>query len=384
MSWQAIGYGFLSALVAAAIFLATAHYARVETVGGAIVLDRGVAAIVPTRSGIVDALSVREGERVAAGATLARIRAEEDATHGETAPKRILDALRQQDARLSSQSGLLLSAAGEERRRLDAQIHGIADEIVTIDSQIEAQRRLVDVAANEFRDVQGVANKGFISRRDLEARETALLSRRQQLSQLEQARAAKSASLLEARQAIAESGATAAAQAASVQSSRAEVGQKLAEAEAARGYALTSPVAGTVTALTARLGQPANAQQPLMTIVPDGATARAELYVPTSAAGFLAVGQEVRLAIDAFPVDRFGSVDARITQISSVAIPKAGRDGSPVPVYLVTAELSRPWVRAFGRRQPLLPGMTLAARIITERQSIFHWLFQPLFAVRNR
>lgn len=384
MSWQVIGYGFLAALVVACIFLVTASYARVQTVSGAIVLDRGVAAIMPTRSGIVEALSVREGQRVVAGTMLARVRAEEDATRGETAPKRVLDALEQQDARLSSQSNLLLSAAGEERRGLAAQIRGLGDEIATIDSQIDAQQRLVQVAANQFRDVQGLAAKGFISRRDLETRETDLLSRRQQLSQLEQARAAKSASLAEARQAIAQSGATAAAQAASVQSSRAEVTQKLAEAESARGYALTSPFAGTVTALTARLGQSATAQQSLMTVVPDGAVARAELYVPTSAAGFLAVGQDVRLAIDAFPFDRFGIVDARITQISSVAIPKVAKDGTIVPVYLVTAELSRAWVTAFGRRQPLLPGMTLSARIIAERQSLFHWLFQPLFAVRNR
>jgi membrane fusion protein len=67
-----------------------------------------------------------------------------------------------------------------------------------------------------------------------------------------------------------------------------------------------------------------------------------------------------------------------------VAVPKTAKDGSIVPVYLVTASLSRPWVKAFGRRQPLLPGMTLAARIIAERESLFHWLFQPLFAVRNR
>ena len=55
-----------------------------------------------------------------------------------------------------------------------------------------------------------------------------------------------------------------------------------------------------------------------------------------------------------------------------------------VPVYLVTAELAEPFVRAFGRRQPLLPGMTLSARIVAERQSLLHWLFEPLFAVGGR
>jgi membrane fusion protein len=58
--------------------------------------------------------------------------------------------------------------------------------------------------------------------------------------------------------------------------------------------------------------------------------------------------------------------------------------GKARPTYLVSVELQEPWVRAFGRRQPLLPGMTLTARIVTERQSLLEWLFQPVFAVRNR
>jgi membrane fusion protein len=139
-----------------------------------------------------------------------------------------------------------------------------------------------------------------------------------------------------------------------------------------------------VTAVTARVGQAANQQQPLMVVMPADATPRAELYVPTSAAGFLAVGQDVRLAVDAFPYQRFGTVKARVVQISSVAIPKVTAEGTAVPVYLVTAELSEPSVVAFGLRQPLLPGMTLSARIVTERQSLFEWLFEPLYAVMKR
>jgi membrane fusion protein len=147
---------------------------------------------------------------------------------------------------------------------------------------------------------------------------------------------------------------------------------------------LTSPISGTVTAVTARLGQPVNPQQPLMVVMPDGAVPRAELYVSTAAVGFLEVGQEVRLAVDAFPYQRFGTVAARIVQISSVAVPKATAEGGAVPVYLVTAELSEPHVTAFGRKQPLLPGMSLSARIVTEKQSLIEWLFEPLFAVRGR
>ena len=120
-----------------------------------------------------------------------------------------------------------------------------------------------------------------------------------------------------------------------------------------------------------------------MVIVPDGGRPRVELYVPTSAAGFLNKGQEVRLAVDAFPYERFGTVEARISDISSTAVAQQTNVGS-VPVYLVTAELARASVSAFGKKQPLVSGMTLTARIVTRKQSLFEWLFEPLFAVARR
>ena len=173
-------------------------------------------------------------------------------------------------------------------------------------------------------------------------------------------------------------------QAAGIESSRAALAQQMAQAEAARGYALTAPVGGTVTSLTGRLGQPAVSGQTLMAIIPTGGKLRAELEVPTSAAGFLVRGQKVRLSVDAFPYQQFGVVEARIASIAAVPVARAQAGRGPLPVYLVTAELERPTVAAFGRLQPLVPRMTLSARIVTRQQSLFEWLFEPLFAVVRR
>jgi membrane fusion protein len=383
VSWQLIGYLLLAALVTSVLFLLSASYARVEIATGTIVLDKGVAQIVPTRPGVITALNAREGQVVRAGDPLVSIRAEEDLARGATMPRQVLDAVNEQDRHLSAEGDLTLTAAAAQRQRLLAGISGFAQEIASLDAQLAAQRRLVEVAENEFSSVQGVASRGFISQRDLEAREQNLLTRRQQLDQLQQARAAKAASLADAQRATAESAATAQAQVASVLSSRAQLAQQRAQAEAAQGYTLNAPVTGTVTALLARQGQPANVQQPIMIVLPAGARPRVELYVPTSAAGFLAVGQEVRISVDAFPQERFGTVTGRVTEISGMTIGRQTSEGV-VPVYLVTAELPQPWVMAFGRRQALQPGMTLTARIVTERRSLFEWLFEPLFAVSGR
>ena len=383
LAWQMIGFLLLAALIASVALLSTASYARIETVSGTVALDTGVASVVPSRAGVVEAMSVREGSRVRAGQPLVRIRSEESLIGGATAPERIRAALGEQDRRLAVQGDMLMEASAAERGKLQEQIAGLGTEMASLDGQIADERRLVDASAREYADVQKVAANGFISRRDLETREATLLGRRQQLAQLQELKSSKRAEVAQAQRAMTQSLAQAQAQVAGSQSSRAALAQQSAQADLASGYALVSPVDGVVTAVTARIGQPAAVEQPLMMIVPSHSRSRAELYVPTAAAGFLAPGQEVRVAIDAFPYERFGTLPARVVEISSAAVPRQGPSG-PVPVYLVTAGLADPAVRAFGRRQPLLPGMTLTARIVTEKRSLLEWLFEPIFAVRNR
>ena len=162
------------------------------------------------------------------------------------------------------------------------------------------------------------------------------------------------------------------------------VTRQAANTAGSRAYVLRAPVAGRVTALTARIGQPATAQTPLMTIVPAGSVLRAELSVPSAAIGFVKPGQTVRLAIDAFPYQRFGTVNGRIQTVAASPVSMTAQNGSTVSVYPVIVTLDDSAVTAFGRREPLVSGMSLTARIVTEKQSLLQWLFEPLFAVRRR
>lgn len=383
IAWQAIGFLLLVALIITIVFLSLASYSRVETVSGTIALDKGVATIVPTRAGLVQSIPVSEGEHVQAGQKLAVIRAEENMIAGASAPERVRDALNRQDLSLADQGRLLLQASAADQQRLKAQIDGDLAAIPALESQISDQKQLIATAEADYRNSLSVAARGYISKRDMDQRQATILTRHQQLAQLQQTMSDKRAEIAQAERAIAQSAIAAQAQAANAQSSRESVAQQQAQTDLSRGYALTSPVDGVVTAMTARLGQPVTSEQQLMMVVPAKAQPRVELYVPTTAVGFIAPGQEVRLSIDAFPYQTFGTIKARVLNISQAAIIRQGQSG-PVPVYLVVAAIPEPWITAFGKKQPLLPGMTLSARIITEKRSLIEWLFEPLFAVRGR
>ena len=384
VAWQAIGFLIFGGLAVAFTFLALASYSRVETVGGALTPDSGVVTILPSRSGIVVGITTSEGALVPAGATLASIRAEEDIAQGRSSGAIVEAAIAQQDLSLSAQSAASNAAAMAQQGQIIAQRSGLASEITQLNSQISLQRELVSSAQKDLDRAKTVAGRGFLSGRDLQVREEALLARKQQLSQLEQTLASRRAAIAEAERNAAQLLAQARAQSANIAATRAQVAQQAASTQGSRAYVLRAPVAGRVTALTARVGQTASPQSPMMTIVPANSKLRAELAVPTSAIGFLRPGQEVRLAVDAFPYQRFGTIKGRILTVSGSPISRQSSQGSVISVYPVMVELTQTSILAFGRQQALVSGMTLSARIVTEKQSLLEWLFEPLFAVRRR
>jgi membrane fusion protein len=384
LSWQVIGYGLLGVLIITMTFLVLGSYARVETVVGKIVPDAGAAVITPTRNGIVTRLYVSEDDIVAIGTPLVDIRAEEVLLGGGTGPERIDAALADEDARLAAQQRSTNHTANVSRARYASQAAGLRNELVSLDGQLALQRRLIDVASAAFNRVKDIAGKGYITKRDLEDREQTMLSRQQQLAALEQTRAEKVATLAQTLHEMDEAIGTAHSATAGIAGARADIASRRYNVAAGRGYTLTAPIGGVVTAVTARLGQPVQPGISLLTVIPASAHLEAQLYVPTRAAGFLAKGQQVRLQIDAYPYQRYGAVMARITKISTAAVVQANEAGRGEPVYLVTAALTKPIISTPKERRPLQVDMTLTARIITERRSLAEWLFEPIMVTRQR
>jgi membrane fusion protein len=384
ITWQAMGYLIFGGLVVALLFLWFASYSRIETVGGVIVPDTGVSQILPMRSGVITELRVRENQTVKAGEILAVISAEEASSGQLSVSQQLQAAIARQDASLAAVASANDIAASAQQSQIGAQRDGISAEIIQLQSQIKLQRNLIGSAQNDLDRALKIADRGFISGRDLQVREDTLINRQQQLSQLEQSLASRQSAFNETAKNAALIKAQAQAQAANIANSRAEVSQQAANASGARSYVLRAPVAGNVTALSARIGQPVNSQTQLMSIVPAGSVLRAELAISSAAIGFVKVGQDVRLAIDTFPYQRFGTIKGKVLTVPASAVSRAAPNGTAVNIYPVTIILSSDDILAFGRREKLVAGMTLTARIVTEKQSLLEWLFEPLFAVRRR
>ena len=382
-AWRAISFGLAGVLLASFAFLFFGTYTRVEVVEGALTLDSGIAVIVPSRAGVVDRVFVQDGMRVAKGLPLVSVRTEEDLGDGTTAPQRLRATLALQADRYESQEAFLAAASRAKVSELREQARGLSAELRNIDAQIVEQRALTGLSESNFKRAQEVASRGFISRRDLERIEEEGAVRRQQLSQLEQRSIAMKSDIAGIERSMAEAIASSAGQIEALRINRNSIEKERADVDQRQGYVMRAQLAGVVTATVARVGQEAKPGERLMLLVPEGATLQAELQLPSSAVGFVKRGQRVRLAIDAFPYDTFGTVGATVTEVSRAAY-AVSTDTGPTQSYLVVAKLDRDYINAFGKREALLPGMMLTARIITQKRTLFQWLFEPLYAVGLR
>jgi membrane fusion protein len=164
------------------------------------------------------------------------------------------------------------------------------------------------------------------------------------------------------------------------------INQSLAQNEAQRAVVLRAPRDGVITNLIVQNGHGVTAGQRLLSILPEGSLLQAELWLPSRAVGFLEVGNRVVLRYPAFPYQKFGQKWGRVLEVSRSATDASeltsllGRTVSE-PLYRVLVALDQQTVSAYGRLEPLKPGMTVDADILLDRRRLIEWVLEPLYGV---
>jgi membrane fusion protein len=244
---------------------------------------------------------------------------------------------------------------------------------------------LADEQASVSRDLVA---KGYVSAVEQRRREDVRLSQAQVLDALRQQLAAKEGELVELRFALAQLPDRSADRLAILRVAAAEIDSRLAEAEGQRAYLVVAPASGRVSAMQATPDNLADPTRPLMSVVPEGETLQAVLFVPERAIGFVAPGQDVRLSLDAFPFQRFGAQYGTVTDIARALL--RPEQFSPAilppsePSYRVIVALRAQSITAYGRSIPLQADMQLRADIIFDRRSFVQWLLDLILSARGR
>jgi membrane fusion protein len=250
------------------------------------------------------------------------------------------------------------------------------------------QEKRVQLAREEAARGDDVAAKGLLSLRDRDARRQAALAAEQEAAGQQRQIAALEREISEIDARLAAMSIDLETAHAERQSAEAALALRMIDAEARRVQFISSPVAGRIAALPVSIGQAVSLGATVAVVIPDGARLEAELLAPSRAAGFIRPGQDVRLMLQAFPYQRFGTVKGEIKAISTTVLgpSEISIPGLEIkePVFRVRVALTREDIQAYGDAIPLQPGMVLSADVVFDRRSLIQWLFDPFFAVAGR
>jgi hemolysin D len=138
---------------------------------------------------------------------------------------------------------------------------------------------------------------------------------------------------------------------------------------------LVAPVDGTVQSLEIHtVGGVVEAAKPLMIVVPTRGALEAEVRILNKDIGFIRVGQEAAIKLEAFSFNRYGAIPGRVRRISRDAV----QDKDLGLVYTATVTLDRSYVDADGRRVALAPGLAATVDVKTGTRRIISYLISPL------
>ncbi len=374
--------GFLAATVVAALaYASVAEYARKETVTGYLNPREGAARVAAVRPGILTELYVKNGDRVAAGDPLFTVDTSHGLAGGGTLDAAMRAGLHRQVSLLEEQIAAEQARLASDQARLSARINGLLAELPSLETQRTLQVERASVTEARLKALGELRAKGYVSEAEYRAREESWLSQRQSLAAIDQRVTALSADLAQARIDRDRAPIDSADRLSRLSASQAELRQRLAEVSAQGGQQVRAPTAGRVTSLQASLGQRLDPAKPVLTLVPDGATLQAELYVPSRAIGFVEVGQRVRLMDDAFPYQHFGTYGGSVATISQTVFSPAEVIGPVVPVeasYRVSVLLDREMVDADGVEKPLQTDMAVRADLVLEERTIVGWILDDI------
>lgn len=377
------------AALAVVLFLVFGTYTRRSSVTGQLVPVQGMASVLAPATGVVTRIDVPEGGRVKAGQTLAVV----------TVPRATVvggDTQAALGAGLQERALGLAAMQSAQQQLLDAQASGLASqlaaarrELAQIEAEIVTRQEQVRLANETLERLRQLREGQYVSELQFKQQQAGALDQVGQMQVLQRQAIATGRLVAQLQQALQELPGQRQAAKGALQRDLAVLEQELVETQARGALAVTAPVSGVVATQMLKPGQAVQAGQPLMNVLPGDGTLEAELLMPSRAIGFIEPGDTVLLRYQAYPYQKFGHHRGRVSRISRSTmnagpqVPTSGGSATE-PFYRVNVTLGRQAITAYGKSEPLKPGMLLDADVLAERRTLIEWALEPLYSMKER
>ncbi len=378
---------FVLFIIALGSFLFFGKYASKETVLGVVNPQSGLVKVYAPQRGIVMSRNINEGDDVQKGDIIYNVTTERHLGGGQEVQAFVAEETEKSITIIESQIKEQTKLSKLRTTDLKNQLKYTRQEIRSIKSEITLHEERVALYAKDVARLERISQKKFIPKTDYNKSYQIHLDSQVALEQLRRSLTTNQNRKLQFMTELKKNPVELAQNTLAYEKSLSELRQRLAEIHSNQSYTVIAPASGRVTSLIYKAGDTIKPESPLLTILPNNVDLKAILYVPTRAAGFLAIGQEVKIKFDAFPYQKFGLYGGVVDQISkNIMIP--GEVKLPVdlkePVYKISVKLNKQTVTAFGREQHLQVGMLLQGDIVRHRSRIIDWVLEPLYSLKGR
>jgi len=144
---------------------------------------------------------------------------------------------------------------------------------------------------------------------------------------------------------------------------------------------LRSPIHGAVHGLKANgIGGVVASGFVLLEVVPIDSLLFAQVQVSAKDIGHVKPNQPVHLKFTTYDFARYGSIVGHLNEISATTF----MDPAGTPYYKATIKLNQRFLNDKEELNPILPGMTVEANVITGKKTIFEYLLKPVFSSSSK
>jgi hemolysin D len=370
----------VSMVVVALVWSLVGQIDIVVSANGKVIPSGRIKTVASVEVASVRALLVREGQHVKAGEVLMEL----DATSSDSERDKAADAVAQARLQVARAAAMMqavqqlrapqLEAVAEVaapqwdsvQRQLQGQYQDFRARLARLDDEIVRYDAALRLATQRAKDYRELSADHSVSHHAWLEKEQARIDLQGQLADARNQRAALLAQTLkEAHDSRIEAEKI-------IESARQD--QRRAE-EHSNLLRLTAPVTGTVQQLAVHtVGGVVAATQPLMLIVPEDGDIEIEAQIENKDVGFVEVGQEVEVKVDAFDYTKYGTLPARVASISRDAI----QDEKKGLIYTTRIVLDRSTLDVEGRRLGLSAGLAVNVGIRTGSRRVIEYVLSPL------
>jgi membrane fusion protein len=370
------------------VFLTQASFSRKETVVGWLEPTAGVVRVYPQSEGRLARILVGDGEHVSKGQPLAVINGDRILSDGQHLEALLLDEYDIQKQALQRQLQRSGELSTNRQQDLLERLAAARDELRWLENQQETQEKRQAIMDKRLGKLNLLKQRGHVTESEIDLVHEQRLELTAELQQFAIQHRRQLALIAQLQMQQKELPTSTANDRDQLLLELSNLSQEIARLRGTRAYILKATIEGTVSAVRLKVGQRANPNRALLSLLPRESGLVAQLLVPVRSAGFLQTGQSLTIRYDAFPHQKFGTYTGVIRSVATTASLPEDNGTLPLslsePVYRVRAELDASQISAYGSHFPLKAGMTLSADIQLERRSLVQWLLDPLYSLRGR